>query len=538
MSTPTVVPRQAGAGPRADRRAGFGQLLRAEWIKFRTVRGWVIGMVIAALVTVGIALLNHSSCGGQVTPNGPVTVGQGCSIPLGPGGEAVQDSYNFAHQALPGDGSITARITSLTGRPGLAARAKAGILVTAGTRQGAPYAAVLAAAGHGVRMQYDYTGDIAGLPGAPSAAAPRWLRLTRSAGTLTGYDSTDGRHWTKLGTVHLAGMAGTVQAGLFATSPGTSHTTSSSITGASSSGGVNLATGRFDHVSLRDGRPGGTWTASAVGGGGPQQANGPGSGSGSGSGSGGAPASGFGQSGGVLTVTGSGDIAPYVPGAASSQGGMAPEQTLQGIFAALVAVLVVAAMFMTAEYRRGLIRVTFAAHPRRGQVLAAKAIVIGAVTFVAGLIGSAAALILGEQLLASNGNFILPVSTLTDVRLVAGTAAVLALVAVLAVGLGAIVRSGAAAVTALIAVIVLPYFFAAAMPLLLPAGVQDWLLRVTPAAGFAIQGTLARYPQVSAAYTSANGYYPLAPWAGFAVLCGYAAVALGLAVVLVRRRDA
>ncbi len=35
-----------------------------------------------------------------------------------------------------------------------------------------------------------------------------------------------------------------------------------------------------------------------------------------------------------------------------------------------------------------------------------------------------------------------------------------------------------------------------------------------------------------------SGYYPLVPWAGFAVLCGYAAVALGLAACLLRRRDA
>ena len=518
MSTPTVTPRQAGAGSRADRGGGFGPLLRAEWIKFRTVRGWVIGMVIAALVTVGIALLDHSSCGGQVTPNGPVTVGTGCPIPLGPGGEAVQDSYYFAHQALPGDGSITARITALTGRPGLQPWAKAGILITTGTRPGAPYAAVLAAAGHGVRMQYDYTGDIAGLPGTPSAAAPRWLRLTRSGDTLTGYDSADGTHWTRLGTVHLAGMAGTVQAGLFATSPGTSHTASSSISGATAAGVSTLATGRFDHVNLRGGRPGGVWAGSAVGGA--------------------VPGAGIGRAGGTLTVSGSGDIAPYVAGTASGAGGTPPERTLQGIFAALVAVLVVAALFMTAEYRRGLIRVTFAAHPRRGQVLAAKAIVIGAVTFVTGVIGSVGALILGERLLRSNGNSILPVSTLTDMRLVAGTAAVLALVAVLAVGLGALLRHGAAAVTALIVGIVVPYFFAAAMPMLLPAAAMDWLLRLTPAAGFAVQQTVVSYPQVAAAYTPANGYYPLAPWAGFAVLCGYAAVVLTLAVVVVRRRDA
>jgi hypothetical protein len=37
-------------------RADFAQLLHAEWTKFRTVRGWVIGMIVAALVIVGFGL--------------------------------------------------------------------------------------------------------------------------------------------------------------------------------------------------------------------------------------------------------------------------------------------------------------------------------------------------------------------------------------------------------------------------------------------------------------------------------------------------
>ena len=57
-------------------------------------------------------------------------------------------------------------------------------------------------------------------------------------------------------------------------------------------------------------------------------------------------------------------------------------QTLTGVFAGLIAVVVVGAVFITAEYRRGLIRITLAASPRRGRVLAAKAVVVGAVTFV------------------------------------------------------------------------------------------------------------------------------------------------------------
>ena len=76
-------------------------------------------------------------------------------------------------------------------------------------------------------------------------------------------------------------------------------------------------------------------------------------------------------------MTGSGDIAP-IPAGKSAGGPQPISGYLAGTFAGLIALIVVATMFMTAEYRRGLIRITLAASPRRGRVLAAKAIVIGA----------------------------------------------------------------------------------------------------------------------------------------------------------------
>ena len=42
---------------------------------------------------------------------------------------------------------------------------------------------------------------------------------------------------------------------------------------------------------------------------------------------------------------------------------------------------------------------------------------------------------------------------------------------------------------------------------------------------------------VARGYEPSEGYYPLLVWAGFAVLCGYAALTLGLAIVQLRRRD-
>ena len=517
MSAATITPYRSDLPARPD---GFAQLLHAEWTKFRTVRGWVIGVIIAGLLLVGIALLDHSSCGGAVTAGGGPS--PGCPAPpVGPGGEAVTDSFYFVHQPLAGNGSITVRVTSLTGQTSLPPWSKAGIIIKAGTRPGSAYAAMMVTAGHGVRMQYDYTGDITGPDRAVSAASPRWLRLTRSGDTIAGYESGDGTHWQLVGMAQLAGLPATVQAGLFDAAPGSAQSGSQAISGSTGSATTTLATAVFDHVSARGQQPGSAWAGDDIG---------------AGPGHGAPPGTGFHQAGGMVTVTGSGDIAPDVAAAADG-GGFPIEKTLLGMFAALVAVIVVAAMFMTSEYRRGLIRVTLTAAPRRGQVLAAKAVVMGSATFVAGLAGAAAAVPLGERLLRSHGNYILPVSTLTELRVVAGTAAVLAVAAVLALAVGALLRSSAAAVAAVTLLIVVPYFFTTSLAVL-PADAADWLLRITPAAGFAIQQSTPRYPQVNASYTPANGYYPLPPWAGFAVLCGYAILALGLAVLQLRRKDA
>ncbi len=209
----------------------------------------------------------------------------------------------------------------------------------------------------------------------------------------------------------------------------------------------------MDDVSLRGDWPGGGWTGTEVGAG-PTAAT--------------AGRGGFQQAGGAFTVSGSGDIAPAVSG----QDIVTPiSQTLVSTFAGLIAVITVAVMFITAEYRRGLIHLSLAASPRRGRLLAAKAVVVGAVAFAAGLVGAAVTIPLAEHVLRRNGNFIAPISALTELRVVIGTAALLAVAAVMALAVGAMLRRSAAAVTALIVVTVLPYLFAVATPGL-PAGAR------------------------------------------------------------------
>jgi hypothetical protein len=549
ISVPSVPRPEAGPGD-GPRGGGFGSLLRAEWIKFRSVRGWVIGMILAGLLTVvlGVFAAANASIGCQMN-GGPAKSGKACLpyIPHGPGGEIVADNFYFVHQSLTGNGTLTVRATSLTGEhanlatsgraaqvggglvPGLAGWAKAGIIIKRSTHQGSAYAAMMVTGGHGVRMQDNFTGDTAGMPGAVSAAHPRWLRLTRSGGTITGYDSADGTQWTRVGTVHLTGLPSTVQAGLFATSPGYT-VTQNSFGGSSNSGGPAQATGVFDHVSLAGGASGSTWTGTEIGRGGPAGGGGP-----AGTGPGGGPAP-FTRNGGRYTLTGSGDIAPVTPGPFGSLPTVTIGQSLAGAFLGLIVIVVVAAMFFSTEYRRGLIRTTLAATPRRGAVLAAKAVVIGAVAFVTGLVAAVVSIGVGVPKEEKSGQVLLTAPWLTEVRVVVGTAAMLALAAVFAVALGAILRRSAAAITIAVVTVVLPFLLTALN--VVPAGVGDWLLRVTPAAGLAIEQSIPRYSQVTTVTSPIQGYYPLSPYAGFAVLCLWVAAALALALVMLRRRDA
>jgi hypothetical protein len=290
----------------------------------------------------------------------------------------------------------------------------------------------------------------------------------------------------------------------------------------------------FGHVSKRGNWPAGAWTGGQAGVGEPA---GPGKTSGHcGASSCGPPPQQpgrFRQSGGTVTVAGSGDIAPFVPIVDPLQ------VTFYGTLFGAIAVIALGAMFITGEYRRGMIRTTLAASPRRGRVLAAKAIVIGSVTFVAGLAGAAIAFpfVVRKLHALSWKPPVWQVWSLTSqvgVRVVVGTAALLAVTALLALAAGTILRRSAGAITAVIALVIIPLVLAVILPTA-PAG---WLLRYTPAAAFGLQTSTLRYPQVTTGCVPYHGCYPLAPWTGFAVMCGWAVLGLGVAAVLLRRRDA
>ncbi len=526
--------------------SGFARLLRAEWTKLRTVRGWLFAMPTAAVLIVAIGLFTASGAqaGGGCAGGKP-----DCGPPKGPDGEAVEDGFTFVHRALAGNGTITARVAALTGGPAAvpsgSARdsaaspqpwAKTGLIVKAGTAQGSRYAAVLLSGAHGVRLQADFTHDTPA-PESVGARPPHtWLRLTRDGADLTGYASSDDTHWTPIGTAHLPGLPGTVQAGLFTASPD-SLQVNRHFLGESASGGPARATGTLDHVSLEGDWQQEGWHLTRVGGDPTPDARRGAAPGPAGRARSPAPsdAASYEEKGGRFTVTGSGDIAP-VGGGQGVGPGRSVESGLVGTFAGLVVLIVLGTSFVTAEYRRGLIRTTLSAEPRRGRVLAAKAVVTGVAAFTVGAVASWIAVVLCDRIFRHKGVHIQSVGTATQLRVVLGTALLLAAAAVLALAAGVVLRRAAGAVAAVTAAVVLPYLLAVSSAV--PPGPAAWLLRVTPAAAFAMQQTLLRYPQVAGVYTPSNGYYPLSPWEGLGVLSGWTALALALAYALLRRRDA
>ncbi len=135
-----------------------------------------------------------------------------------------------------------------------------------------------------------------------------------------------------------------------------------------------------------------------------------------------------------------------------------------------------------------------------------------------------------RHILAANGIYLFPQSGPVVTRVIIGTGLLLGLAAVLVVALGMLLRRSAFTVVAGVVLLVVP----GVTVTVLPADSESWLMRFTPTAAFAIQATLPRSNLVTDAYTILNGYFPVSPWVGLAVLAAYTLVALGAAMWLLR----
>jgi ABC-type transport system involved in multi-copper enzyme maturation permease subunit len=207
--------------------------------------------------------------------------------------------------------------------------------------------------------------------------------------------------------------------------------------------------------------------------------------------------------------------------------------SLGGVFLTELLIGVVGTLVITSEYSTGMIRTSLIALPRRGLLVAAKVVVLAAVLFVAGLIASFASFFVGQAIM-SPYHISTTIGHLGVLRAVVGAALYLTVGGLLAFGIGLLIRHTAAAVSAVVAVLFL-------LPIagnLLPRGLQDHVDKWLPTAAGAQIWTVNHAPHMNpVSPIGANGPM-LSSWTGFAVFCGYAAIAVVAGLILFRWRDA
>jgi ABC-2 type transport system permease protein len=193
-----------------------------------------------------------------------------------------------------------------------------------------------------------------------------------------------------------------------------------------------------------------------------------------------------------------------------------------GYHLAQLAIGVLGVMIISGEYSTGMIRSTFMAVPRRLPVLWAKICVFSVVTFVLMLVSAFVAFFAVQAIVAQH-HVQHSIGDPTALRAVIGTALFLTVLGILAIGIGAFVRNTAGG----IAFFVFLLFVLPGITHILPSSVAESIEPYLPLnAGFAVA-------------TSRFDPGPhLSPWGGFALFCGYAALAVVIAAIGLVRRDA
>jgi ABC-2 type transport system permease protein len=232
----------------------------------------------------------------------------------------------------------------------------------------------------------------------------------------------------------------------------------------------------------------------------------------------------------AATVAVGGAVAAATTCASAGCGADPAKVSLTGVYVGQVAVAVLAVLAVSDEYATGMIKVTFAAMPRRIQVLAAKATILTGLVLVAGAVAVLGSMLTGRLLLpgngftASNGYLSLSLSSGPMLRAAVGSVLYLALIALLSLGLATAVREAAVAIGLVLALL---FLFPIVIAFVSNTDLKRHLEQIAPmTAGMAIQDTVNLASQ------------PIGPWAGLGVLAAWAGGALLLGVLTLLRRDA
>jgi ABC-2 type transport system permease protein len=193
-----------------------------------------------------------------------------------------------------------------------------------------------------------------------------------------------------------------------------------------------------------------------------------------------------------------------------------------GMTIAQITAIVLGTLVVTGEYGTGMIRATLTATPRRGRVLAAKAVVLTGTLFVVGTVTAVLGYLGGNWFLEREG---IGVALGDDgvLRALVGSGLYLAGLGLFAAAVGLLVRHTAAALSVVLALVLV----VGNMVLLLPGAWGEWTTKLMPGnAGSVVATPVSFNPNL------------LEPWTGFAVFSAEVAAVLVAGYLVLRRRDA
>ncbi|TFB91713.1 ABC transporter permease [Cryobacterium sp. HLT2-28] len=207
---------------------------------------------------------------------------------------------------------------------------------------------------------------------------------------------------------------------------------------------------------------------------------------------------------------------------AANQATFVAQASTFGVFFGQLIVAVLGVLTISGEYSTGMIRSTLAAVPNRLPALWAKAAVLFVTTFLVGLVSTVGSYLVSSAVLSGKGLH----AGLFDPAVlfpVLGGALYLGLIAVFALGIGTIVRSGAGGIAVVLGIVLL-------VPIVLQMIPAAWATSLLPYlvsnAGINMFGLMS-FSQV-----------PIEWWVDLLVVLGWLAAGLVGAAVLLKRRDA
>jgi hypothetical protein len=172
---------------------------------------------------------------GQVSVQGSASYASGVFTvnATGLGVTSNADSFHFVYAPLAGNGTIIARVASVTGTSyGLA-----GVMIRETMNPGATVALSNCNAVNYCYFWYRGTTGASQVGASSSGLSlPRWVQVVRNGSTFSGYESSDGVNWVQVGSTQTINMAQNVYIGLAVASDSSTSST--------------LATATLDHVSV------------------------------------------------------------------------------------------------------------------------------------------------------------------------------------------------------------------------------------------------------------------------------------------------